>query len=68
MARIRKEASMYNAMGNSALTINVYFNLLKSNNTPHSYKEMWNEYLTVVRLVLDDYGVREQFDFDKEHI
>jgi hypothetical protein len=67
-SRQTKEAALYHSMGNPVLTINVFFNMLRANNNAHLYKEIWNEYMSVIRIVLFDYAKRNNYKYCKEDI
>ena len=61
-----KEAELYHGMGKPTLAINTYFQILKANNNPHNYQNMWKTYQSVIRIIVNDFAVAENYNFRKE--
>lgn len=58
-----QEASLFLQSDNPILAINVYFNMLRLNSNLNQYKEIWNSYLSCVRIVLADFAVKSGYVF-----
>lgn len=59
----KQEASLYLAFGQPVLTINVLFNMLRLNSNVHQYKEIWEVYQQCIRIIIDDFLVKNSFEF-----
>lgn len=53
--RQKQDASLYHALNNPVLAINVYFNMLRLNSNVHQYKEIWECYMKCIRIILHDF-------------
>lgn len=58
-----QEASLFHDSGNPVLTINVLFNMLRTNSNVHQYKELWDVYRKCIRIVLDNYLPNSNYVF-----
>ena len=61
--RQNKEAKLYHASGNPILTINVFFNMLRLNSNVHQYEEIWYVYRKCIRIIIDDFLPKNNFEF-----
>ena len=45
------------------MTINVLFNILRTNNNVSAYKDIWSVYRQCIRIILDDHLPKNSYDF-----
>jgi hypothetical protein len=49
------------------MAINSYYELLRPNSIPDNFKEeLFHDYISVIRLVINEFGV--EFDFNTKHV
>ena len=59
----KQEVSLYHSSGNHILTINVLFNILRLNSNVHKYEEIWDIYRKCIRIIVNDFAVKRQYEF-----
>ena len=63
LERQKLEASLYHSSGNPIMTINKLFNILKVNNSISQFKDIIDVYRKCIRIILDDFLPKNQFEF-----
>ena len=63
LERQKLEASLYHASGNPIMTINKLFGILKVNNSISQFKDILDVYRKCIRIILDDFLPKNQFEF-----
>ena len=64
---LKTEAELYYKNLDYRMAINSYYELLRPNSNPENFREeLYDDYISVIRLVINDFGV--EFDFRREYI
>ena len=61
-------AKLFHLSGQEVLTINVFFNMLRLNSNVHQYKEMEQEYVKCIRIIMNDFlpNPKNQYEFKSQ--